>query len=335
MAKKKEDLIREILNDPDISKDLAVQLKLDAKAEYEKLQKQHTREIVYEILKIFGVVTLTLFILIALETLFELSLFGAMFNHSSYKFYWGLLMGVNRVGGYNIGGVQYSADAVQQMFANVGAGDFSQWIIDIGAKPISPAFDDWMYFQDPWLPATIITILMVALVVGLALVYSIVITDMISFVKRFGKFGKSIVTEVTGNVAEAIEENREPDKTNKKLFEDEQSTPVLPVDENAKPEVITKKKRGRKPKIEAQEEKKVNTYEDLSDDQIDQLLSYPHTAEEEQLLQNIEEAKDTDAAPAPATEKPVNEPAAPIVENKAPESVNSLFSNGPRVDSEE
>jgi len=299
MAKRKEELIDEILNDPSITEDLRNEIRAQAKKELEDESKQKTRDVVYEILKVFGLALLTLFILVGFEMLFELSLFGAIFQHSHYTFWWGQLMGTDKIGGWKIDGIMYSYDTAKQLFASSGYADFNEWLTAVNAVQFSPAFDDWLWFSNPWLPATIITLVMIGLGAGLALVYSIVINDIISLVKRLKGIGKAFFKEATGNVQEAIDNQFVKDKEEKTLFDEESDDgEEKVVEEKVKKEKKQRQPRVKKEKPEVYEVKKRDTTESLFDDvddaTLDELLKAPHTVEEQNLLNNkLETTEDT------------------------------------------
>jgi len=294
MAKKKEELIDEILNDPSITENMRAQLK----KELEDESKQKTRDVVYEILKVFGLALLTLFILVGFEMLFELSLFGAIFQHSHYTFWWGQLMGTDKIGGWKIDDVMYSYDAAKQLFASSGYADFNEWLTAVNAVQFSPAFDDWLWFSNPWLPSTIITLVMIGMGAGLALVYSIVINDIISLVKRLKGIGKAFFKETTGNVQEAFESQLAKDKEEKTLFDaDDEVEEEKVIEEKVKKEKKQRVPKPKKEKVEDYEVKKRDTTESLFDDvddaTLDELLKAPHTAEEQNLLTKLESNEDT------------------------------------------
>lgn len=297
MAKKKEEIIDEILNDPTITEDLRKQIKEEAKAELAAQNKQKTREVIYEILKIFGLALLTLIVLIAFETLFEISLFGAMFKHTDYKYFWNILSN----GGYKIDKTSFSIDAVNQMYAVSGfGGTFDEWLTSVNATFITPAFDDWCQFNNPWLPATIITMVMICLGVSLGLVYSIVINDVISFVRKFKTLGKNIVGLATENITEALEENNIATKKSDKkgLFdEDEDEIPSsiyqpktedeLKEEKKVAKAIAKAKKQKEKEELKKQQELKAASLINATDDDLDALLKAPHTSAEEAKLKEL------------------------------------------------
>lgn len=297
MAKKKEEIIDEILNDPTITEDLRKQIKEEAKAELAAQNKQQTREVIYEILKIFGLALLTLFVLIAFETLFEVSLFGAMFKHTDYKYFWDILSS----GGYKIDGTSFSIDAVNQMYAASGfSGTFDEWLASVNAAFITPAFDDWCQFRNPWLPATIITMVMICLGVGLGLVYSIVINDVISFVKKFKTLGKNIVDLAAENITDALEENNITTKKSEKkgLFDDDDddmpSSVYQPKTEDELKEekrvakaIAKAKKQKEKEELKKQQALNAANLKNATDDDLDALLKAPHTSAEETKLKEL------------------------------------------------
>ena len=134
-----------------------------------------------------------------------------------------------------------------------------------------------------------------------SLVYSIVINDVISFVKKFKTLGKNIVGLATENITEALEDNNiATKKSDKKGLFDEDDEDEIPssiyqqkTEDELKEEkrvakaIAKAKKQKEKEELKKQQELKAASLINATDDDLDALLKAPHTSAEEAKLKEL------------------------------------------------
>lgn len=116
-----------------------------------------------QVLVIGGIIMVVIMYIVTMDALFEMSVFGAIFNHSSYSEIWRVLT--------------------------------SPTINEEGEIIRSPFFDDWMR-QGRWIPVTSISLFMILFSVAVLLGIAITFRDIFNVVRRLIKGSKKTLSTV-------------------------------------------------------------------------------------------------------------------------------------------
>lgn len=203
-------------------------------AEFEKKQRLKAKERINRITRVFGVFTILLLSFAGIfEPFFELSYFGRLFTPTEHNFGW-------------------------EQFTITEIVDSSTGEI----LKISPLFDDWLNFWNPWLAKIGITVLLIAASVFLIYFLTYTLVDLVDAVNELIATGKDLRNDLSGNIKDTMNlPEKEVPKTKKKkkknLFE-----------KDVEEKVEKKEKAERRRRTE-----KTDGFADLTSEQLDALLS--------------------------------------------------------------
>lgn len=169
--------------------------------ELEEYQKYKTKEVIDKVFKTLGAVVAILLFIVSFDFFFEGSLLGLIFDPESFNKYWE---------------VMYRGE---NMF-----------------------FDDWLLIGK-WIGVFIITVVQFILCGGIATVLIFYIKDLIDifkdFFKRTGKVTKEVAVSIKKAVIEENPTGKKRTKRKKKLFEDENVSDLIDVNEEDLDKLLT------------------------------------------------------------------------------------------------
>ena len=221
------------------------------KAEWEAVGKAKGVEKLNQILRGFGLVAIILFYLIAVELFFEPSLFGLIFTPKEFHAFWYFVQHTGQIAG-----------AIN--------------------KETTKVFDDWRQWGT-WFPVVFVTAIEILITVGVFYIIAYSIRDIFGIVKNLITSAKGTVVELSTVVKDNFEEETkdiQPKKSRKKVKKEKESDVAAEV-KNLVAEV--------KKETKTADLKQINiaNADDLDEKVLDELLSYPHTEEEQKIVDSM------------------------------------------------
>lgn len=246
------------------------------KAEWEAVGKAKGVEKLNQILRGFGLVAIILFYLIAVELFFEPSLFGLIFTPKEFHAFWYFVS--------HTGEITNAIDNETILGAELI--DTIPWITEI--KETATVFDDWLQWGT-WFPVTFVTAIEVMITVGVFYIVAYSIRDIFGIIKNLITSARGTVVELSTVVKDNFEEETkdiQPKKSRKKVKKEKESDVAAEV-KNLVEEV--------KKETKTADLKQINiaNADDLDEKVLDDLLSYPHTEEEQKLVDSINNSSAT------------------------------------------
>ena len=246
------------------------------KAEWEAVGKAKGVEKLNQILRGFGLVAIILFYLIAVELFFEPSLFGLIFTPKEFHAFWYFVS--------HTGEITNAIDNETILGAELI--DTIPWITEI--KETATIFDDWLQWGT-WFPVTFVTAIEVMITVGVFYIVAYSVRDIFGIIKNLITSAKGTVVELSTVVKDNFEEETkdiQPKKSRKKVKKEKESDVAAEV-KNLVEEV--------KKETKTADLKQINiaNADDLDEKVLDDLLSYPHTEEEQKLVDSINNSSAT------------------------------------------
>ena len=246
------------------------------KAEWEAVGKAKGVEKLNQILRGFGLVAIILFYLIAVELFFEPSLFGLIFTPKEFHAFWYFVS--------HTGEITNAIDNETILGAELI--DTIPWITEI--KETATVFDDWLQWGT-WFPVTFVTAIEIMITVGVFYIVAYSVRDIFGIIKNLITSARGTVVELSTVVKDNFEEETkdiQPKKSRKKVKKEKESD----VDAEVKNLVAEVKKETKTADL-----KQINiaNADDLDEKVLDDLLSYPHTEEEQKLVDSINNSSAT------------------------------------------
>lgn len=246
------------------------------KAEWEAVGKAKGVEKLNQILRGFGLVAIILFYLIAVELFFEPSLFGLIFTPKEFHAFWYFVS--------HTGEITNAIDNETILGAELI--DTIPWITEI--KDTATIFDDWLQWGT-WFPVTFVTAIEVMITVGVFYIVAYSVRDIFGIIKNLITSARGTVVELSTVVKDNFEEETkdiQPKKSRKKVKKEKESDVAAEV-KNLVEEV--------KKETKTADLKQINiaNADDLDEKVLDDLLSYPHTEEEQKLVDSINNSSAT------------------------------------------
>ena len=240
------------------------------KAEWEAVGKAKGVEKLNQILRGFGLVAIILFYLIAVELFFEPSLFGLIFTPKEFHAFWYFVQHTGEI----INAINNETAIGAELIEN------QAWILAITES--TTIFDDWLQWG-VWFPVALVTAIEVLITVGVVYIIAYSIRDIFSIVKNLIKSAKGTVVELGTVVKDNFEEETkdiQPKKAKKKLKKEKKSDVVTEV-KNLVEEVKKETTNTEAAKFN------IADADELDDKVLDDLLSYPHTEEEQKIVDSM------------------------------------------------
>ena len=246
------------------------------KAEWEAVGKAKGVEKLNQILRGFGLVAIILFSLIAVELFFEPSLFGLIFTPKEFHAFWYFVS--------HTGEITNAIDNETILGAELI--DTIPWITEI--KETATVFDDWLQWGT-WFPVTFVTAIEIMITVGVFYIVAYSVRDIFGIIKNLITSARGTVVELSTVVKDNFEEETkdiQPKKSRKKVKKEKESDVAAEV-KNLVAEV--------KKETKTADLKQINiaNADDLDEKVLDDLLSYPHTEEEQKLVDSINNSSAT------------------------------------------
>lgn len=246
------------------------------KAEWEAVGKAKGVEKLNQILRGFGLIAIILFYLIAVELFFEPSLFGLIFTPKEFHAFWYFVS--------HTGEITNAIDNETILGAELI--DTIPWITEI--KDTATIFDDWLQWGT-WFPVTFVTAIEVMITVGVFYIVAYSVRDIFGIIKNLITSARGTVVELSTVVKDNFEEETkdiQPKKSRKKVKKEKESDVAAEV-KNLVAEV--------KKETKTEDLKQINiaNADDLDEKVLDDLLSYPHTEEEQKLVDSINNSSAT------------------------------------------
>ena len=240
------------------------------KAEWEAVGKAKGVEKLNQILRGFGLVAIILFYLIAVELFFEPSLFGLIFTPKEFHAFWYFVQHTGQLAGAINNETPTGAGLVESQ----------SWITGIDAT--TKVFDDWLQWGS-WFPVVFVTAIEILITVGVFYIIAYSIRDIFGIVKNLITSAKGTVVELSTVVKDNFEEETkdiQPKKTKKKLKKEKKSDVATEV-KNLVEEVKKETTNTEVAKFN------ISDADELDDKVLDDLLSYPHTEEEQKIVDSM------------------------------------------------
>lgn len=240
------------------------------KAEWEAVGKAKGVEKLNQILRGFGLVAIILFYLIAVELFFEPSLFGLIFTPKEFHAFWYFVQHTGQLAGAINNETPTGAGLVESQ----------SWITGIDAT--TKVFDDWLQWGS-WFPVVFVTAIEILITVGVFYIIAYSIRDIFGIVKNLITSAKGTVVELSTVVKDNFEEETkdiQPKKTKKK-FKKEKKSDVATEVKNLVEEVKKETTNTEAAKFN------IADADELDDKVLDDLLSYPHTEEEQKIVDSM------------------------------------------------
>ena len=240
------------------------------KAEWEAVGKAKGVEKLNQILRGFGLVAIILFYLIAVELFFEPSLFGLIFTPKEFHAFWYFVQHTGQIAGAINNETPTGAGLVESQC----------WITGINAT--TKVFDDWLQWG-AWFPVVFVTAIEILITVGVFYIIAYSIRDIFGIVKNLITSAKGTVVELSTVVKDNFEEETkdiQPKKAKKKLKKEKKSDVVTEV-KNLVEEVKKETTNTEAAKFN------IADADELDDKVLDDLLSYPHTEEEQKIVDSM------------------------------------------------
>ena len=240
------------------------------KAEWEAVGKAKGVEKLNQILRGFGLVAIILFYLIAVELFFEPSLLGLIFTPKEFHAFWYFVQHTGEITNAINNETAIGAELIENQ----------AWILAITES--TTIFDDWLQWGI-WFPVVLITAIEVLITIGVVYIIAYSIRDIFSIVKNLIKSAKGTVVELGTVVKDNFEEETkdiQPKKAKKKLKKEKKSDVVTEV-KNLVEEVKKETTNTEAAKFN------IADADELDDKVLDDLLSYPHTEEEQKIVDSM------------------------------------------------
>ena len=240
------------------------------KAEWEAVGKAKGVEKLNQILRGFGLVAIILFYLIAVELFFEPSLFGLIFTPKEFHAFWYFVQHTGELAGAINNETPTGAGLVESQ----------SWITGINAT--TKVFDDWLQWGS-WFPVAFVTAIEILITVGVFYIIAYSIRDIFGIVKNLITSAKGTVVELSTVVKDNFEEETkdiQPKKAKKKLKKEKKSDVATEV-KNLVEEVKKETTNTEVAKFN------IADADELDDKVLDDLLSYPHTEEEQKIVDSM------------------------------------------------
>ena len=240
------------------------------KAEWEAVGKAKGVEKLNQILRGFGLVAIILFYLIAVELFFEPSLFGLIFTPKEFHAFWYFVQHTGQIAGAINNETPTGAGLIESQ----------SWITGINAT--TKVFDDWLQWG-AWFPVVFVTAIEILITVGVFYIIAYSIRDIFGIVKNLITSAKGTVVELSTVVKDNFEEETkdiQPKKAKKKLKKEKKSDVVTEV-KNLVEEVKKETTNTETAKFN------IADADELDDKVLDDLLSYPHTEEEQKIVDSM------------------------------------------------
>ena len=240
------------------------------KAEWEAVGKAKGVEKLNQILRGFGLVAIILFYLIAVELFFEPSLFGLIFTPKEFHAFWYFVQHTGQIAG-----------AINNE-TPTGAGLVESQSQITGINATTKVFDDWLQWG-AWFPVVFVTAIEILITVGVFYIIAYSIRDIFGIVKNLITSAKGTVVELSTVVKDNFEEETkdiQPKKAKKKLKKEKKSDVVTEV-KNLVEEVKKETTNTEAAKFN------IADADELDDKVLDDLLSYPHTEEEQKIVDSM------------------------------------------------
>ena len=240
------------------------------KAEWEAVGKAKGVEKLNQILRGFGLVAIILFYLIAVELFFEPSLFGLIFTPKEFHAFWYFVQHTGQIAGAINNETPTGAGLIESQ----------SWITGINAT--TKVFDDWLQWG-AWFPVVFVTAIEILITVGVFYIIAYSIRDIFGIVKNLITSAKGTVVELSTVVKDNFEEETkdiQPKKAKKKLKKEKKSDVVTEV-KNLVEEVKKETTNTEAAKFN------IADADELDDKVLDDLLSYPHTEEEQKIVDSM------------------------------------------------
>ena len=154
------------------------------------------------------------------------------------------------------------------------------WITGINAT--TKVFDDWLQWG-AWFPVVFVTAIEILITVGVFYIIAYSIRDIFGIVKNLITSAKGTVVELSTVVKDNFEEETkdiQPKKAKKKLKKEKKSDVVTEV-KNLVEEVKKETTNTEAAKFN------IADADELDDKVLDDLLSYPHTEEEQKIVDSM------------------------------------------------
>ena len=240
------------------------------KAEWEAVGKAKGVEKLNQILRGFGLVAIILFYLIAVELFFEPSLFGLIFTPKEFHAFWYFVQHTGQLAGAINNETPTGAELVESQ----------PWITGINGT--TKVFDDWLQWGT-WFPVVLVTAIEILITVGVFYIIAYSIRDIFGIVKNLITSAKGTVVELSTVVKDNFEEETkdiQPKKAKKKLKKEKKSDVATEV-KNLVEEVKKESTNTEAAKFN------IADADELDDKVLDDLLSYPHTEEEQKIVDSM------------------------------------------------
>ena len=240
------------------------------KAEWEAVGKAKGVEKLNQILRGFGLVAIILFYLIAVELFFEPSLFGLIFTPKEFNAFWYFVKHTGELAGAINNETPTGAGLVENQ----------SWVTGINAT--TKVFDDWLQWGT-WFPVVLVTAIEILITVGVFYIIAYSIRDIFGIVKNLITSAKGTVVELSTVVKDNFEEETkdiQPKKIKKKLKKEKKSDVATEV-KNLVEEVKKETTNTEVAKFN------IADADELDDKVLDDLLSYPHTEEEQKIVDSM------------------------------------------------
>ena len=240
------------------------------KAEWEAVGKAKGVEKLNQVLRGFGLVAIILFYLIAVELFFEPSLLGLIFTPKEFHAFWYFVQHTGEI----INAINNETAIGAELIEN------QAWILAITES--TTIFDDWLQWG-VWFPVVLVTAIEVLITIGVVYIIAYSIRDIFSIVKNLIKSAKGTVVELGTVVKDNFEEETkdiQPKKAKKKLKKEKKSDVVTEV-KNLVEEVKKETTNTEAAKFN------IADADELDDKVLDDLLSYPHTEEEQKIVDSM------------------------------------------------
>ena len=249
------------------------------KAEWEAVGKAKGVEKLNQVLRGFGLVAIILFYLIAVELFFEPSLLGLIFTPKEFHAFWYFVQHTGEI----INAINNETAIGAELIEN------QAWILAITES--TTIFDDWLQWG-VWFPVVLVTAIEVLITIGVVYIIAYSIRDIFSIVKNLIKSAKGTVVELGTVVKDNFEEETkdiQPKKAKKKVKKEKDAD----INEEVKNLVEEAKKETKEAKSAEVSKFNITDADDLDEKVLDDLLSYPHTAEEEKIVDSLNNSSAT------------------------------------------
>lgn len=232
--------------------------------EFNKKQRNKTRENINRVTRIFGVISILAIVILGILPFIRLSLFGLIFDHvgGGYRSSWGAIALSGNLDFYfNMFGMRTSQSINLSQIGNVSEG--YQALLN-GAE---------------WLFTIFITVVIIMLFLAMVYLLAYNIADLIQFFKVFIRATRDLAVDLGGIAKDSVEvgtEKKFPKKEKKSLLKAKKAEPVV-VDESIKnekkdlfeDEPLMVEENGKRRKVQDKKPEAVGGY---TSEELDRLL---------------------------------------------------------------